>query len=310
MNSFQSSLKGVLSGWGVVDVVNPQRTPPGPWPAFKLIPSPRPERSTKEQLAKVIEREIIPRLLQANRPSPSAPAYEAPLPAKQDAGPTMTLDGSVVEAFTWSILERTSERMNKYVDNLLRDGVNAEQIYAQVIAPSAFLLIDLWAKDGISYVEVTVSLNRLQQLCRSLSDELPYNGNGQTYARSALFAPSPGGQHTFGLYLMEEWFRWSGWRTWVELETDNDDVGAKARCQWFDAVCLNVTREADIDAVSATIDIVRRVSRNRDLYVLAYGGLCVERPSLVNTIGAHAAASNANEALRIIDRALTCPAID
>ena len=309
MNSFHSSLKGVLSGWGVADVINPHRMV-GPWPALKLMPSPRPERSTKEQLTRVIEREIIPRLVLANRPSSSAPAPEPPLPARQDAPPTLTLDAEVVEIFTECVLERTAERMNAYVDTLMRDGVCDTQIYSQLIAPAAFLLIDLWSSDSISYVEVTVSLNRLQQLCRGFDDEMPYNGNGQVCARSALFAPSPGGQHTFGLYLIEELFRWSGWRTWVEINTDNDDVGAKARCQWFDAVCLNVTRETDVDAVSATIDIVRRVSRNRDLYVLAYGRLCVERPSLVGAIGAHAAASNANEALRIVERAMTRPTVD
>jgi methanogenic corrinoid protein MtbC1 len=309
MNSFQSSLKGVLSGWGVADVVNPQRTL-GPWPAFKLAPSPRPERSTTEKLARIVEREIIPRLMMANRPSSNAPAPEARPPVRQNVTPTLALDGNVIEAFTWSVLERTALRMNAYVNDLLHDGVSEAEIYSHLIAPSAFLLVDLWSNDSISYVEVTVSLNRLQQLCQGFDDEVAYNGHGQVYAHSALFAPSPGGQHTFGLYLIEELFRWSGWRTWVEIKTDSNDVGAKARCQWFDAVCLNVTREADIEAVSATIDIVRRVSRNRDLYVLAYGPLCVERPSLVGTIGAHAAASNANEALRIIDRAMTCPAVD
>lgn len=309
MNSFQSSLKGVLSGWGVADPVNPHRTP-GPWPTFKLMPSPRPERSTKETLAKLVEREIIPRLLTANRPASQLSTPETPASVTYDSAPTLTLDANVIEAFTWSVLERTTDRMHKYLDTLLRDGVAEAQIYSQLLAPSAFLLIDLWTNDGISYVEVTVSLNRLQQLCRGLEDEMPYNGNGQVYARSALFAPSPGGQHTFGLYLIEELFRWSNWRTWVEIDTDNNDVGAKARCQWFDAVCLNVTREADIEAVTATIDIVRRASRNSDLYVLAYGRLCVERPSLLGVIGAHAAASNANEALGIIDRATACPAID
>ncbi len=309
MNSFQSSLKGVLSGWGVADVVNPHRTP-GPWPAFKLMPSPRPERSAKEKLAKVVEREIIPRLVAANRPASQLPAHETPASVMHDSVPALTLDVDVVEAFTWSVLERSTDRMHEYLDTLLGDGVSETQIYSQLLAPSAFMLIDLWTNDGISYVEVTVSLNRLQQLCRGLQEEMPYNGNGQVYARSALFAPSPGGQHTFGLYLIEELFRWSGWRTWVEIDTDNNDVGAKARCQWFDAVCLNVTREADIEAVSETIDIVRRASRNRDLYVLAYGRLCVERPSLLGAIGAHAVASNANEALRIVDRATACTAVD
>ena len=304
MNSFQSSLKGVFAGWGGAEVLSPQRTP-GPWPIFKLTPPPRPERTTRETLAKIVEREIVPRLVAANRPSSIPPAQVA-----QKAPHIMPLDLGLVETFTWTVLSRTAERMNEQVESLLRDGVCEEQIYFQLIAPSARLLIDLWGDDKVSYVEVTVSLNRLHQLIHSFDGGTPYNGDCEASPAFALFAPCPGGQQTFGFYVMEELFRWSGWRTWVEVNTDNDDLGAKARCQWFDAVCLNVTRESDIDAVSATISAVRRMSRNRDLHVLAYGRLCVERPWLVGTIGADAAASNANEALSIMDQAVTRPDVE
>jgi methanogenic corrinoid protein MtbC1 len=200
--------------------------------------------------------------------------------------------------------------MDEQVKALLRDGIGEDQIYFQLIAPSARFLIELWGDDRISYIEVTVSLNRLQSLIREFDDETPYNGDSQASSPSALFAPSPGGKQTFGFYVVEELFRWSGWRTWIEIETDSNDIAAKARCQWFDAVCLNLTRESDVSAVSATIDAVRQMSRNRDLRVLAYGRLCIERPWLVGTIGADAAASSANEALNILDQAMTCPAID
>jgi hypothetical protein len=200
--------------------------------------------------------------------------------------------------------------MNAQIKSLLRDGILEEQIYFQLIAPSARFLIELWGDDRISYIEVTVSLNRLHALIREFADDTPYNGDCQASSPSALFAPSPGGEQTFGFYVVEELFRWSGWRTWVETVTDNNDIAAKARCQWFDAVCLNLTRESDIDAVSLTIGAVRRMSRNRGLQVLAFGRLCIERPWLIETIGADAAASSANEALNILDQAMTCPATD
>ena len=75
----------------------------------------------------------------------------------------------------------------------------------------------------------------------------------------------------------------------MEINTEDKDIAAKARCHWFDVACLNVTREGDIDAASATIEALRRMSRNRDLQVLAYGRLCIERPWLVTAIGADVA---------------------
>jgi methanogenic corrinoid protein MtbC1 len=279
------------------------------WPIFKLPPLPVPERSAKDELARIVECEIIPRLVMANQPQPCMPAPAAVAVAR-DTTRVLTLGATVVEAFTRSVLARTADSMEQYVEALLQDGITETQTYFQLLAPSARLLVDLWGEDKISYLEVTVSLNRLQHLVHAFTEDTPYNGNCEAASRSALFAPSPGGQHTFGFYLMEEMFRWSGWKTWVEIDTDNNDVGAKTRCHWFDAVCLNVTREADIEAVSATIDTVRRMSRNGNLHVLAYGSICVERPSLVAAIGAHAAASNANEALSILDHAMTRPAIE
>ncbi len=304
MNSFQSSLKGVFGGWAAADVLSSER-PPGPWPIFKFAPPARSGRPANESLARVVEREVVPRLVAANRPSACVVA-----PVVREIARVISLDLGLVEAFTWAVLSRTVERMNEQIKGLLQDGVREDQVYFQLIAPSARFLIELWGDDRISYVEVTVSLNRLQALIRDFAEETPYNGDCQASSPSALFAPSPGGEQTFGFYVVEELFRWSGWRTWVETVTDNTDISAKARCQWFDAVCLNLTRESDIDAVSATIDAVRRMSRNRRLQVLAYGGLCIDRPWLIETIGADAAASSANEALIILDQAMTCPAAD
>jgi methanogenic corrinoid protein MtbC1 len=304
MNSFQSSLKGVFGGWGPADILSSER-PPGPWPIFKLAPAIRAGRSTNERLAAIVEREIVPRLVAANLPSTDVTAPVARQPAR-----VLEIDLGAVEVFTWAVLSRTVERMNEQIGTLLRDGIREDQIYFQLIAPSARFLIDLWGDDKISYIEVTVSLNRLQTLIRDFEDETPYNGDCKASSPSAFFAPSPGGQQTFGFYVVEELFRWSGWRTWVEIDTVTSDIGAKARCHWFDAVCLNLTRESDINAVSETIDTMRRMSRNRELHVLAYGRLCVERPWLVGTIGADAAASSANDALNILDQAMTCPAID
>ena len=80
--------------------------------------------------------------------------------------------------------------MNEHIALLLHDGFCEEQIYFQLLAPSAHLLIELWGEDRISYVEVTVSLNRLQQVIRNFEGEVPYNGDSQSsrdqrYSRQA-----------------------------------------------------------------------------------------------------------------------------
>jgi hypothetical protein len=79
---------------------------------------------------------------------------------------------------------------------------------------------------------------------------------------------------------------------------------ADVRCQWFDAFCLNVSRSDRIQQVAATIEAVRRASRNRNLFVLVNGRPFIERPELVSTVGADGVASCGREALHFADKAV------
>ncbi len=182
--------------------------------------------------------------------------------------------------------------------------ISDELIYADLLAPAARLLIELWQDDEVSYTEVTIGLGRLQQLVRGLAGRTRYNGESDPTSRSGLFASCPGEQQTFGFFMIEESFRWSGWRTWVESTTTTDELVANARGCWFDMLCLSMTRSDNIEDVDATIRAVRRVSRNRDIFVLVNGRPFNERPEALAAVGADAYASCGAEALHVMDQAL------
>ena len=101
--------------------------------------------------------------------------------------------------------------------------------------------------------------------------------------------------------MIEEQFRWSGWRTWIETAATNADMIADVRGDWFDMFCLSVSRATDMQDVALTIDKVRRASRNPDLFVLVSGSPFIERPDLVPMVGANAVASNGREALHVAE---------
>jgi methanogenic corrinoid protein MtbC1 len=244
----------------------------------------------------MVECEIIPRLVRAH---PIAIAVEDGV-----AEPELPLDAKAAQAFARVVLSRNPDTLDVFVEKLRARGVGSERLYADLLAPAARLLADLWDQDEISFTEVTIGLGRLQHVVRDLESGTAYNGDNDPAARSCLFSPRPGEQQTFGFYMIEELFRWSGWRTWIETAATDAEMVADVRCQWFDMFCLSVSRSANIQDVAATIEAVRRASRNRELFILVNGRPFIERPELVATVGADAAASCGREALHIADKAV------
>ncbi len=245
------------------------------------------------ELANMVESEIIPRLYQAHPPA-------AVIASEPESSP-----GSLsVRGFVRTVLSRNPDALTAFVETMQRDGVANDTIYADLLAPAARLMVDLWQDDEVSYTEVTIGLGRLQRLVRSLDAGTPYNGESDPLARSALFAPCPGEQQTFGFFMIEELFRWSGWRTWIETSATRDELVANVRCHWFDMLCLCVSRSDPFEDLGATIKAVRRASRNKDIFVLVNGRPFIERPDTVTAVGADAFASCGSEAMHVADMAL------
>ncbi len=298
MSSFQLSLKSVFGGGLTADYSN-HLPPARPWPIFSLVPSPRaPE--PPEELAEIFDAEILPRLIVAHGTSttPNMP------PIAQAESAARALSGDMKETFVRIVLSRAPELVGAFIRPLLIHGFSVDEIYSKLLEPTARMLIDLWSEDIVSYMEVTIGLGRLQQIVHNLETSTRYNGDNDPAAPSAMFVPKPGEQQTFGFYIMEELFRWSGWRTWVETSATVAQINATVACQWFDMLCLSVTREPDINQMSTTIEELRHVSRNDHLFVMVNGRPFAEHPDLIEAVGADAAATNGGEALTIMETAL------
>jgi methanogenic corrinoid protein MtbC1 len=288
MTSFPTAIRSVFRGGGVPEISKIHNFPVA-WPIFRFV-APPPVEIPVAELARVVEREIIPRLYLAH-------AQIFPTPPEQD--PLESAKG-----FLKTILSGNLDALAAIIDAMHAKCISDGIIYAEWLAPAARLLVDLWQDDEVSYTEVTLGLGRLQQLVRGLAESTPYNGESDPMSRSALFAPSPGEQQTFGFFMMEESFRWSGWRTWIETCVSTAEIIDDVRSRWLDMLCLSVTRSDNLEEIDAMIKSVRRASRNRDIFVLVNGRSSAERGESGAGIGADAFASNGAEALHLMDKAL------
>jgi methanogenic corrinoid protein MtbC1 len=237
-------------------------------------------------LAQAIQTEVVPRILlrHDSRKRSRASADPSPEPAE-------------IEEFARIVPLADESRAAAFVDQLRARGVSLETIYLELFAPVARRLGEYWTSDALTFTEVTLGLWRLHQLVRDLSYDFHGEMDRGLYGLQALLLPSPGEQHTFGLLMVAEFFRRSGWNVTSGPFSSGNEIARQSRNDWFAIVGFSVSRDDQLDAVASGIRAVRSASRNRGIGVLVGGRVFVEHPEFVKRVGADATAVDGKEAV-------------
>ena len=261
-------------------------------PSMGLAPRDR----SAAQLARVIEGEIIPRLMLAH------------IAAHREASEESAIGPRTLEAFARMALTGEASALEAYVETLVEGGVALEDVYLDLLIPVARRLGDDWNEDVISFTDVTVGLSRLQQVVRAFALRLP--AGADPGAPSACFATAPGEQHTFGLMLLEDGFRRAGWRTQLDVSARRDTAVEAVADGWFDVFGLSAVSDVEADTLAAAIREVRRASRNPALFVMVGGRVFAEAPGLAASVGADAFCESLASALCIGGEAIKPRAVN
>jgi MerR family transcriptional regulator, light-induced transcriptional regulator len=184
-----------------------------------------------------------------------------------------------------------------YVEETLRTGVPVQEIFEDLLAPAAKRLGDLWESDDCDFLSVTTGAHRLHIAVRRLSSAWRPGWQG---AARALFLPAPGETHVLGLSIVTAAFEQCGWSTDI---TDASVVYATVRRHWFDLVAFSISCDRLIDGLTDAAARIRRVSRNRNVFLLVGGPVVASKPELAASIGADALAATPQEAV-VITRSL------
>ena len=243
-------------------------------------------------LEQLIRLEIVPRLtLSQHRPASGS----APLP---HAGAVLgaTPYRVRIEELTRIVLASGEDRALDYVEQMRRQGTTVERLYLGLISSVARHLGDLWLADVCSFTDVTLGLWRLHQLARTLSPIFQQDASAYLPRYQALLVPLPGEQHTFGLYLLAEFFRRAGWGVYSMPLKAANDVVAIVRSEWFAVVGLSLSCENRLEELAKQIRIIRRASCNRRICVMVGGGIFIEHPEFVSQVGADIMAVDGRQA--------------
>jgi methanogenic corrinoid protein MtbC1 len=256
-----------------------------------------PPPELRGDLARTIEDEIIPRLMLAHRaaalPTPKAPAATAIIVTDQD-----------VARFAEMIVHQPLDAARAHLDGLRAAGMSAEAVITGVLSATARHLGVLWEQDRCTFVDVTLGLSRLQQLLRIFGPAFEAEPARQGSGRRLLLAVVPGEQHTFGLAIVEEFFRRAGWHVQSEFLPSRAILLEQVRTEWFDAVGLSASGEVASASVGAVVKAVRDHALNTGVRIMLGGNLFVGAPELAASLGADFGARDAAEAVDRIEEIL------
>jgi MerR family transcriptional regulator, light-induced transcriptional regulator len=239
-------------------------------------------------LERLIRLEIVPRLTLARH----KPEFGFEPLAHLGAAP----DRERIEELTKIVLASGEDRSFDYVEEIRRQGTSIERLYLGLMTSVARHLGDLWTADFCSFTDVTFGLWRLQQLARTLSPIFQQDASARLQRYHALLVPLPGEQHTFGLYLVAEFFRRAGWGVCSMPLKATEDVVAIVRNEWFSLIGLSLSCESRLEQLASEIRIIRRASCNHGLCVMVGGAVFIEHPELVSQVGADLMAIDGRQA--------------
>jgi methanogenic corrinoid protein MtbC1 len=242
----------------------------------------------RDCLARVIESEIIPRLLVAHRTK------------TQPISDSIVLQPGVddIHEFVDLLLADDSDAAKAFADGWHARGLSLETLYLGLFTDSARYLGAMWTEDTCSFTEVTLAMWRLQRLMHDYSAAFQSEGPVESPAGlRVLLAPVAAEQHTFGMLMVAEFFRRAGWEVCGELPAANVQLVDLVRTEWIDIIGLSVSGDVTFGELAGVIASLRHASRNINVGIMVGGSVFLEKPELALAVGADFSASTPPEAV-------------
>lgn len=250
----------------------------------------RRQSSTKKNLGEILSLGVIPRMLIAQ----AEPIDEA-VPGQP------LIDRTDVEQLAPVALHEAAHILLDRVEAIMYRGASAEEVFVDLLAPIARWLGREWEEDRLNFVEVSMGLWRLQEVLRQIAASAPRADQGDG-RKSALFAPMPGEQHSFGTAMLQECFTIAGWDAEMAIDASAQSLVQTVAERSFDLFGLTLSCDCPSNRLAGLIRTIRSVSRNPDLCIMIGGRATIEQPSLVALSGANATATSAPAAVKTATR--------
>jgi len=219
----------------------------------------------------------------------------------------VALDQSQVELLTQAAI-KSMEETRKILMKWRSQGHSLKDTYLFGITGSARLIGELWSRDTLDFVNVTIALSRLHRVMHEFSQEFLSEGNAESNGLSLLLMTGPGSQHGLGAFMLSEFFRQAGWRITLVTPLDIADFKRIFLSDWFDAVVLSISTDRQIDAVSQSLLELRKTPpANPNLKIYVGGPMAQVSPEAINWDGTLLLQTDAAQTVEIVTQNAFAP---
>ncbi len=202
-----------------------------------------------------------------------------------------------IEHLTEALMSEAETSHRAVIASLMATGVRAEEIFEAFIPAAARRLGELWVKDKVSFVDVTVGAARLQALFRSQpTGALPGQDRAIPLGQSILMVVPAFEHHSLGAFVAADQFRRHGLWVHMAIGLNDGEVAELVRSRRFSLLGLSVATANTLEKVAQLIDYLR--SNLEHVPPVAIGGRAVRDPVKVSErTGADIAVKSAREAV-------------
>ena len=217
----------------------------------------------QSSILSIIEAEIIPRLLKAERIN----SMRLSLVPTSRALP----NAEEIEEFVRHCLSMDPLAAQAYVAQMMEEGLNTEHVFLELITPAARYLGTQWETDRMDFTQVTQGLVRLHAIAHDIGFEYKDGPLVQGDTKRIMIASAPGSEHILGPTIVAEFFRKEGWQVVVEVSPSAKELAHAVSNEWFDAVGISVSIEQQLAGLAKLVDQIKAASRNPRLAVMLGG---------------------------------------
>lgn len=245
----------------------------------------------KRSLTEVIERQIIPRLVQAHRVTTDA------------VDPTVIQGPGITpkQLATFVALSKSSQasETTQFIDELLHQGVTTDRIFLELIAPAARHLGQMWEQDLCDFTEVTCALVRMHEITHRLGFEYQNGPQLCGDVQRIMLASAPGSQHFLGMTIVSDFFRKAGWDVVIEISVSEKELVHAVNNEWFDVIGISCATEAQLKNLPSLIRALKAASGNPEPGVLLGGPIFTVQQHDARRLGADGICVDVKEAVAL-----------
>jgi len=245
----------------------------------------------QSSILSIIEAQIIPRLLKAERVNSNnltlVPASRA-MPSKEE-----------IDSFVELCVSQDPFVAMIFVNKLLEEGLNTEHIFLELITPAARALGTQWDLDRMDFVDVTHGLVRLHAIAHEIGFAYQDGPVLQGEIKRIMIASAPGSEHLLGPTIVADFFRKAAWQVVIEISSSKKQLVQAVENEWFDTVGLSVSIAPQLTDLADLVDQIKQRSRNPRVVVLLGGPIFTVQNLQASDFGAAGICVDAKEAVSL-----------